>query len=178
MKPARLLFAALAAVLCMGASAADPSQQLKDPAQEARARSLFRQIRCLVCQNESIDDSEATLADDLRKLVRAQVAEGRTDAEIRRFLTDRYGEFVLLKPRFSAGNAVLWLGPFAVVLIGGAAFLLLRRRETAETPLSEEEEARIAVLAGNQQSLDTLPPQRRPIKAPKKETKRRGYYCV
>jgi cytochrome c-type biogenesis protein CcmH len=174
MKAARLLLAAFAAVLCMGATAADPSQQLKDPAQEARARSLFRQIRCLVCQNESIDDSSAPLADDLRRLVRAQVQEGRSDAEVKTFLTDRYGEFVLLRPRFSPANAVLWLGPFAVLVIGGAIFLLLRRREIAEAPLSEEEEARILALAGTQQSLDTLPPQRRPTKAPKTETKRRG----
>jgi len=150
---ARLVLAALAAVLCMGATAADPTQQLKDPAQEARARALFRQIRCLVCQNESIDDSDADLAEDLRKLVRGQVAEGKTDAEVRSYLTDRYGDFVLLKPRFSAGNAILWLAPFAVVLVGGVAFVMLRRRETTPAPLSEEEEARLQALTGDRDGV-------------------------
>jgi cytochrome c-type biogenesis protein CcmH len=151
-----VLLAAVAASLTMAATAADPSQQLKDPAQEARARSLFRQIRCLVCQNESIDDSDADLADDLRKLVRAQVAEGRSDREIQTYLVDRYGEFVLLKPSFSLGNAILWLAPFAVVLGGVAVVLTRRRRTLAEAPLTEEEAARLKVLAGEGA---TLPPQ-------------------
>jgi cytochrome c-type biogenesis protein CcmH len=152
---AGLLLAAAAASLTIAATAADPSQQLKDPAQEARARSLFRQIRCLVCQNESIDDSDADLADDLRKLVRAQIAAGRTDQEIQRYLVDRYGEFVLLKPSFSLGNAILWLAPFAVVL-GGVVVVLTRRRNGVEAPLTEEEAARLAVLA---EAGATLPPQ-------------------
>lgn len=130
-----------------------PDRPLADPAQEARARALFRQIRCLVCQNESIDDSDADLAEDLRKLVRGQVAEGKTDAEVRSYLTDRYGDFVLLKPRFSAGNAILWLAPFAVVLVGGVAFVMLRRRETTPAPLSEEEEARLQALTGDRDGV-------------------------
>jgi cytochrome c-type biogenesis protein CcmH len=144
---AALLFAAVAASLTMAATAADPTQQLKDPAQEARARTLFRQIRCLVCQNESIDDSDADLADDLRKLVRAQVAEGRTDKQIQDYLVDRYGEFVLLKPSFSLGNAILWLAPFAVVLGGVVVVLTRRRRNPPDAPLTADEEARLAVLA-------------------------------
>ncbi|MFZ5730445.1 MAG: cytochrome c-type biogenesis protein, partial [Pseudomonadota bacterium] len=94
MRPLARLFAVVAAVFCM-AAASDPSERLPDPAQEARARELFKEVRCLVCQNESIDDSNAELAADLRRIVREEVAAGRSDAEIRDFLTDRYGEYVL-----------------------------------------------------------------------------------
>ncbi|KSB88715.1 cytochrome C [Caulobacter vibrioides] len=139
----------MAAIACM-AAASDPSERLADPAQEARARDLFKEVRCLVCQNESIDDSEAALAHDLRLLVRDQVKQGRSDAEIRAFLTQRYGEFVLLKPPFSAGNAVLWLTPLGVLLIGGGLMVaLLRRRRTAQAEpeaLSADEEARLERL--------------------------------
>jgi cytochrome c-type biogenesis protein CcmH len=128
-------------------SASEPSERLPDPAQEARARELFKEVRCLVCQNESIDDSEAQLAGDLRRIVREQVKAGRGDAEIRAFLVQRYGEFVLLKPRFSAGNAVLWLAPLGVLSVGGLLmFGLLRRRDTGETELSQDEEVRLARL--------------------------------
>jgi cytochrome c-type biogenesis protein CcmH len=98
-----------AAVMLMGA-ADDPSDRLKDPAQEARARALFQQLRCVVCQNESIDDSEADLAQDLRRIVRGQIAQGRTDAQVRTFLVQRYGQFILLKPPFSGRR--LCLAPF------------------------------------------------------------------
>lgn len=145
----RTLAVALAALACM-AAASDPSERLPDPAQEARARDLFKEVRCLVCQNESIDDSEAALAHDLRLLVRDQVKQGRSDAQIRAFLTERYGEFVLLKPPFSAGNAVLWLTPLGVLLIGGGLMAaLLRRRRTAQAEpemLSTDEEARLERL--------------------------------
>ncbi len=134
----------LAAVFLIGATADDPAERLADPAQEARARALFREVRCLVCQNESIDDSEADLAEDLRKAVRAQVAAGRSNAEVKRYLTDRYGEFVLLKPPFSPGYAMLWLTPFAIVLGGGAILILRARRPPATPPLSPEEETALA----------------------------------
>jgi cytochrome c-type biogenesis protein CcmH len=129
---ARALLAALAAVFCM-AAASDPSERLPDPGQEARARHIFEQVRCLVCQNESIDDSQAELAHDLRQVVREQVREGRSDDQIKRFLVDRYGEFVLLRPRFSIGNAALWIGPFLVVLLG-LVLLLARLRNRAPEP--------------------------------------------
>jgi cytochrome c-type biogenesis protein CcmH len=129
---ARALLVALAAVFCM-AAASDPAERLPDPSQEARARHIFQQVRCLVCQNESIDDSEAELAHDLRQVVREQVRAGRSDAEIKRFLTDRYGEFVLLKPSFSIGNAALWGGPFVVVGLG-VVLLLARLRNRAPEP--------------------------------------------
>lgn len=139
------LLLAIAAVLCI-AAASDPAERLPDPAQEARARELFREVRCLVCQNESIDDSEAQLAGDLRKIVRQQVAAGRSDAQIREFLVARYGEFVLLKPPFSMGNLMLWVGPFGVVLVGGLLLLALLRRRSATEALSAEEEARLTAL--------------------------------
>lgn len=138
---------ALFAVFLIAATSNDPAERLPNPAQEARARALFKEVRCLVCQNESIDDSEADLAEDLRRAVRAEVAAGRSDAEVKRYLVDRYGEFVLLRPTFSFGNAVLWLTPFVLVL-GGGAILFLRSRRSAlrEEPLSTEEEAALAQL--------------------------------
>lgn len=144
---------ALAAIACMAGAAADPAERLPDPAQEARARTIFREVRCLVCQNESIDDSEAALAGDLRQVVRDQVKQGRSDKQIRAFLVERYGEFVLLKPPFSAGNALLWATPWIALALGGVMMvLLLRRRAVSSTTgedaqsLSEVEEARLQVL--------------------------------
>lgn len=153
MKALRTLLITLAAVACM-AAASEPDERLPDPAQEARARTLFREVRCLVCQNESIDDSQADLAADLRRIVRQEIAQGRSDREIRAFLVARYGEFVLLKPPFSIGNAVLWLAPVGILTIGGGLMVaLLRRRreddaiEPDETAgLSSEEERRLAAL--------------------------------
>jgi cytochrome c-type biogenesis protein CcmH len=141
----RLRAAAVAlSALALMAGASEPSERLPDPTQEARARTLFKEVRCLVCQNESIDDSEAQLAGDLRRIVRDQIRQGRSDPQIRAFLVQRYGEFVLLKPRFSAGNAVLWLAPLGVLSIGGVLmFGLLRRREIAEVELSQDEEDRL-----------------------------------
>jgi cytochrome c-type biogenesis protein CcmH len=138
----RVLLAALAAVGCM-AAASDPAERLPDPAQEARAREIFKDVRCLVCQNESIDDSEADLAHDLRQIVREQVRAGRSEAEIKRFLTDRYGEFVLLTPSFSAGNLALWGGPFVVVLLGGLLLLHRLRNRIPEAELSPAEAERL-----------------------------------
>lgn len=140
------LLVLLAAVFCM-AAASDPSERLPDPGQEARARAIFAQVRCLVCQNESIDDSSAELAADLRLLVRDQIKSGKSDDQVRTYLTDRYGEFVLLKPAFSWGNAVLWVAPFVVVILG--VLLLLRNLRTPRpyAELSEAEAARLAALA-------------------------------
>jgi cytochrome c-type biogenesis protein CcmH len=133
--------------LALMAGASDPSERLPDAAQEARARTLFKEVRCLVCQNESIDDSQAQLAGDLRLIVREQVKAGRSDAQIRDFLVERYGEFVLLKPRFSGGNAVLWLAPIGVLLMGGVLMAgLLRRRAAPEPDLTEAEEERVRRL--------------------------------
>ena len=136
----------LAAVMTMGAAANDPAERLPDARQEARARALFQQVRCLVCQNESIDDSEADLAADLRRIVRAKIREGRTDAEIRAFLLARYGQFVLLRPRFTLDNLVLWSAPMLVVLAGGTVMFVRRRRTIETAPLTEEEQARLDAL--------------------------------
>lgn len=141
----RLAVAALLGALSLGA-ASDPADRLPDPAQEARAREIFRDVRCMVCQNESIDDSEADLAADLRALVREQIKAGRSDTQIKSYLTDRYGEFVLMTPSWSPGNIALWIGPFAV-LLGGVALLLARlRNRTPDTDLSEEEAVRLRDL--------------------------------
>ena len=136
------LAAILGAVLCI-AAASDPAERLPDPAQEARARELFREVRCLVCQNESIDDSNAELAADLRRLVREEVKAGKTDDQVRHHLTDRYGEFVLLKPAFSWGNAALWGAPVLVVVIGLGLLLLNFRNRSEDPELSPEEAARL-----------------------------------
>jgi cytochrome c-type biogenesis protein CcmH len=135
-----------AGVLCI-AAAADPADRLPDPAQEARARAIFADVRCLVCQNESIDDSQAELAGDLRRVVREQVKAGRSDAEIKRFLTDRYGEFVLMTPAFSLTNLALWGGPFLVVVLGAGLLATRLRSRSGEAELSPEEAERVRRLS-------------------------------
>lgn len=142
--------AAIAGALLCLAAASDPSERLADPAQEARARAIFRDVRCLVCQNESIDDSEAPLAADLRKLVREEVAAGLSDAQVKAFLQSRYGEFVLLKPPFSWGNAALWGAPFLVAAIGGLMLIFRRSSGAKLEVLTPEEEARIEVLTADE----------------------------
>jgi len=141
----RGLLVALAGALCL-AAASDPAERLPDPAQEAKAREIFRDVRCLVCQNESIDDSEAELAHDLRQIVREQVKAGKSAPEIKAFLTDRYGEFVLLTPSFSAGNVALWAGPFVVVFAGLVLLFLRLRNGTIDAELDSAEAARVQRL--------------------------------
>ena len=146
----RTALAALAALLLAAAASNDPADRLSDPRQEAHARALFRDIRCLVCQNQSIDESDADLAEDLRRIVRQQVAAGRSDGEIKRYLVDRYGEFVLERPAFSLGNAILWGAPFAVVAVGGAILMVRRRKTIAEdAPLSADEEAKLTAISSD-----------------------------
>jgi cytochrome c-type biogenesis protein CcmH len=138
------------AVLMLGAfpaHAVQPDEVLPDTALETRARNLSRELRCMVCQNQSIDDSDAPLARDLRLLVRERLKAGDSDTQILDFLVARYGDFVLLKPRFTSHTALLWLLP-ALVLIGGAtALFALRRRQrfrAVSAELSDEEQARVA----------------------------------
>jgi cytochrome c-type biogenesis protein CcmH len=129
--------------------AVQPDEMLSNPVQEARARALSRELRCMVCQNESIDDSEAPLAHDLRVLVRERIKAGDSDAQIIDFLVARYGEFVLLKPRLSWHTAVLWGLPPVLLLVGGALVLVsLTRRNYSlsgdDAKLSTVEEKRVA----------------------------------
>ncbi|MBE9603909.1 cytochrome c-type biogenesis protein CcmH [Acetobacteraceae bacterium H6797] len=126
-----------------------PEDMLKDPAQEARAREIGRELRCMVCQNQSIEDSDAGLARDLRLIVREQVAAGRSDSDIVDYIHARYGDFVLLRPPFNASTALLWGSPLLVLLIGGGLILALRRGRgatTAPAPLTSAEKARLATL--------------------------------
>ena len=124
------------------ALAVEPSEMLKDPALEARARAISAGLRCLVCQNQSIDDSKADLAADLRVLIRERLSAGDSDTQAVDYLVARYGEFILLKPQFNWHTALLWLAPPAVLLFGAAlALAVYRRRSTAVRPLDAEEEA-------------------------------------
>ena len=139
------------ALLAPGALAAtNPDEILADPVLEQRARELGKELRCLVCQNQSIDDSDADLARDLRRIVRERLVAGDSDAEIRGFLTARYGEFVLLKPPVGPATLGLWFGPVLVLAIAGlGVFLYLRRTRTGTSPaapLSPEEQAHLQAL--------------------------------
>ncbi len=123
----------LCLVLWLGlvpAYAVEPDEILKDGQLETRARAISSELRCLVCQNQSIDDSHAPLARDLRVLVRQRLVDGESDETIRAYLVDRYGDFILLKPRFSADTLLLWLSPFMVLAIGGWAVFSRSRRQT------------------------------------------------
>jgi cytochrome c-type biogenesis protein CcmH len=152
----RLLLVAAALLASAPSFAVQPDEILPDPKLEARARVLSHELRCMVCQNESIDESAAPLAHDLRVLVRERLKDGDTDQQVLDFLVARYGEFVLLKPRFEWQTAPLWLAPIAILLIGAATLgVAVRRRRLRRTtrtdapaPLSESEQARLAELTG------------------------------
>ncbi|MBJ6126177.1 cytochrome c-type biogenesis protein [Microvirga splendida] len=138
----RFVLALIAALLFSGSAfAVQPGEVLKDPALERRAREISAGLRCLVCQNQSIDDSDAQLAKDLRLLVRERLVAGDTDDEVESFLVQRYGEFVLLKPTFGAHTLLLWLTPALVLVLGGlGAYAALRRRPNPTAPTLDEEE--------------------------------------
>ncbi|WP_119392993.1 cytochrome c-type biogenesis protein [Taklimakanibacter lacteus] len=144
-----ILLVALASPL----RAVQPDEILPDPALEERARALSTNLRCLVCQNQSIDDSNAPLARDLRILLRERLKAGDSDDQAVDFIVARYGDFVLLRPRFTPETWILWIGPF-VLLLGAGALLYLRRKrpeETAEGELSNEERAALAQRLGTDQ---------------------------
>jgi cytochrome c-type biogenesis protein CcmH len=146
---------ALAVACATPALAVLPSEVLKDPALEARARALSEQLRCLVCQNQSIDDSEAPLAADLRVLLRQRLSAGDSDRQVLDFLVARYGEFILLKPRFEWQTAVLWAAPPAVLVVGLAVAIAAWRRRRADAgllPLGEEEEKALRRLVSDSDS--------------------------
>lgn len=143
-----LLFALLASPVL-----AQPlDEHLPDPAQEQRAREISRELRCLVCQNQSIEDSNAPLARDLRRIVRERVAAGESDQAVMDYLVARYGEWVLLKPRFNLQNLLLWLGPALFLVIGGFIVVAVIRRQrvavasSTSAPLSEDEKRRLQAL--------------------------------
>ncbi len=151
-----LLFLLVAIFLSFPALAVEPDEVLKDPALEARARELSKELRCFVCQNQSIDDSAAPLARDLRILVRERLTAGDTNAQVIEYLTQRYGAFVRLKPPLQPATYLLWFGP-ALLLIAGAIglFFMARRRAqvavaTAPAPLSADEQRRLAALLGDE----------------------------
>lgn len=149
MRPRRSFAAmALIAVLAGAASAADPDEALSDPALEARARAIGRELRCVVCQSQSIADSDAPLARDLRLLVRERLVAGDTDAEARDYVVNRYGEYVLLKPRFGPATAALWLAPAVGLGLAAVAWVASvgRRRSAAAPALSDEEQRAVDEL--------------------------------
>jgi cytochrome c-type biogenesis protein CcmH len=150
MRWVRILIAALMTTLACPVIAGpglDPVEALPDAGQEARARALFKELRCVVCQSESLDDSEADLARDMRKLVRTQISQGRTDEDVKAYLTGRYGDFVLLSPPKRPSTWALWFGPFALLLavLGTVVWFMTRRRTGGlEPPLSEAEKRALA----------------------------------
>ncbi|MFN7027175.1 MAG: cytochrome c-type biogenesis protein CcmH [Pseudorhizobium sp.] len=147
----RLLLVLMLVFAAAPALAVNPDEILADPALEARARNLSAQLRCMVCQNQSIDDSNAELARDLRVLVRERLVEGETDEEVLDYVVSRYGEFVLLKPRLSARTMALWSAPVVLLLIGGLVLVLMARGrlQPRQPPLlTPEEQARLDNIVG------------------------------
>jgi cytochrome c-type biogenesis protein CcmH len=149
----------VALVLGMAATAAgavEPDEVLKDPVLESRAREIGKELRCLVCQNQSIDDSDAELARDLRVLVRERLTNGDSNQQVVDYVVSRYGDFVLLNPPFKAATYALWLGPAVLVIAGVIAVVVFYRRRAAAAgaagappPLSEAEKSRLAGLLGD-----------------------------
>jgi cytochrome c-type biogenesis protein CcmH len=156
---AALTVIALALHVPAQADPQDPTRDkpMADPAQEARARTFMREIRCVVCQSQSIDESDAEIAAQLRNAIREQMAAGKSEDEIRDYLVARYGDFVLMRPPFKAETVLLWIGPFVLAAIGICFVLLQRRRRPLVAPegaglappeLSESERARVRRLLG------------------------------
>ena len=142
---------ALLTMLLLSLPAFAQEVQLTDPKLEQRARDLSREIRCVVCQSQSVADSDADIAQEVRALIREQIAAGKSDQEIRDYLVARYGDFVLFDPPFKASTYVLWLGPLAVLAIGAIGVFVYFRRRAQEpsarpAPLSAEEQSRVARL--------------------------------
>lgn len=141
----------LALVLAAPVHAVEPSEVLPDPALETRAREIGRALRCVVCQNQSIDDSNAEVARDMRRAVRERLVAGDSDTSVFDFMVARYGDYVLLKPPFKTGTLILWLGAPLVLLIAGGALLIAARRRRSivpPVPLNDEERQRLDVLLG------------------------------
>lgn len=145
----RLLLAIALVSIPLAASAVTPGEMLPDPAMEARARAITSELRCLVCQNQSVDDSDASLARDLRVLVRDKLKEGLTDAQVKDYVHARYGDFVLLRPPVKLGTILLWLSPFLALAAGALAVWSAARRRAAPAgpvALTADERARLRAL--------------------------------
>lgn len=150
----RLSWLALSLLAAAPVFAVQPGEVLKDPALEQRARDISAGLRCLVCQNQSIDESDAPLAKDLRGLVRDRLKTGETNQQVRDFVVQRYGEFVLLRPVFGVHTALLWLTPLLVATLGGLGlWLALKRRHPAPSGLSEAEQAALDALLHKERQL-------------------------
>jgi cytochrome c-type biogenesis protein CcmH len=147
MSRAALVFAVVLALAPLPALAVQPDEIMKDPLLEGRARALSSELRCMVCQNQSIDDSDAQLARDIRVLVRERLKAGDSNAQILDFLVQRYGAFILLKPPFEVGTLLLWGTPFLALILGGGAILYATRRNRRDldpaVPLSDSERHRL-----------------------------------
>ncbi len=150
----RFALTLIAALLFSGSVfAVQPDEVLKDPALEKRAREISAGLRCLVCQNQSIDDSDAQLAKDLRLLVRERLVAGDSNDQVETFLVQRYGEFVLLKPTFGTHTLLLWLTPALVLVLGGiGAYAALRRRPQPASALDDEERTALEDLLKHDQN--------------------------
>ncbi|AXA42033.1 cytochrome c-type biogenesis protein [Rhizobium leguminosarum] len=145
----RLLLAFVLLLMAAPAFAVNPDEVLADPALEARARALSAELRCMVCQNQSIDDSNADLAKDLRLLVRERITDGDSDEAVLNYIVSRYGEFVLLKPRVGMKTVLLWGAPVLLVLAGGLSLLVFARKRAGKptgSKLTADEQARLSEL--------------------------------
>jgi cytochrome c-type biogenesis protein CcmH len=152
MKLIRLVFLLGLMIGAAPAQAVQPNEMLNDPVLESRARALSAELRCMVCQNQSIDDSDAPLARDIRLLIRERIVKGESNDALRDFLVSRYGDFILLNPPFKMETLLLWTGaPLALVLGALALWRAARSRDVAPTPLSEAEEARLTAIAAQDQ---------------------------
>jgi len=147
-----LILAFFLVLAALPAGAVQPDEVLADPALEARARALSGQLRCMVCQNQSIDDSDADLAKDLRVLVRQRLTAGDSDEAVKGFLVARYGDFILLQPPFEWRTLIPWTAPFAVLILGGLGAILAARRRSRSAvvppPLSEVEQKQLDEILG------------------------------
>jgi cytochrome c-type biogenesis protein CcmH len=134
-------------VLASAATAAAPEVPLTDPTLEARAQSLAREIRCVVCENEPVALSSADIAVDMRAAIRARIKAGDTDAQVRRFFSDRYGDFVLLRPRLGLDTIALWGAPFVLLALGGVGLIVMSRRKAEVVETCDDDDAARAALA-------------------------------
>ncbi len=155
-----LALALLLSVWAGGALAVEPDEMLKDPVKEAEARAISAELRCLVCQGQSIDDSNAPLARDLRLLVRERLKAGDTRQQVMDFMVARYGDFILLRPRFNMRTMLLWIAPIILLIFGATAFFFViwgrkeNSKDLSPPPLNEEEKARLAEIMGGGAEAD------------------------